>query len=117
LTIIFGVSLSKKYQSLSNNHWVNDDRSRPGAPQCVVQNIKVANRGDDEGVVDADAIGQRALQDRQNRAAYNGHYQHSGAVACQWAKLSNSKRKNTGEHNGIEETHGNDAPHGNVASG
>src|SRR5579871_4209647 len=66
--------------------------------------------------MDANAIGHRALRQRYERASHNRHNEDAGTVAGQRTELRHAQRENAGEHDGVEESDQDDAPHGNVAS-
>ena len=66
-------------------------------------------------MVDAYAIGNCALRYGDERSAYNSHDHDSGTVPGEGAKFSDSQCEDAREHNGIEKTDEDDAPHGEVA--
>src|ERR1035437_7791636 len=91
------------------------DNPRPA--EAVVHDIEIADRRHDERRVDADGIGQHALQHRQDRAADNRHDQQAGTFARQRAELIDAQHEDGGEHYGVEQAHRNDAAHRNASRG
>ena len=88
-----------------------------GAFEAVVADVDVAEGGEEEGVVDADVIGDEALQQRDERGAQDSHDQQAGAEVGQRSQLGQAESKNIGPHDGVEEADQDDAPHGDVAEG
>ena len=85
--------------------------------EAVVADVDVAEDGEEKGVVDADVIGDEALQQRDERGAQDSHDQQAGAEIGERAQLGEAESKNIGPHDGVEEADQNDAPHGDVAKG
>src|SRR5271163_2843607 len=54
------------------------DRFRPA--KSVVHNIEIAKQGQDKGVVDSNAIGQRAFEDGDNGSPHDCHDEHTRAI-------------------------------------
>ena len=67
--------------------------------------------------MDADSVGERSLCQWNNCATYDGCNQKSGSLAGKRSQLGNAQSKDGGEHDGVEETDEQDAPHGKVAEG
>jgi hypothetical protein len=66
--------------------------------------IEVAQRRQDESMMDADVVREYALQLWNDRTAHDGADQHGGAFAGQRAEALNRKSENAGEHGRIEES-------------
>ena len=64
-------------------------------------------------MMDADLVGDSALYDGNNRAPHDAHNEQSGTLSRQRTEARNTQGENAREHNGIEETHQDDGPHGN----
>ena len=64
--------------------------------------IEVAQRGQNEGVMDADAIGKHALQLWNDCTAHNGADQQSGAFAGQRSEALDGESEDAGKHRRIE---------------
>src|SRR5208282_518359 len=60
---------------------------RSGPAQCEIQDIQVADHWQKESMMNANAIGNRALRHRKDGSADDRHDHHSGTVPGQWAKF------------------------------
>ena len=74
----------------------------PGASQCEVNDVYVAQRGQNERAVDSEVIGQGALQDRNYRPA-NDRAHHTLIPSPFWFQPVDRERKDAWEHYGVEE--------------
>ena len=79
--------------------------------QSVEQDVQVAEHGEKEGVVKPNTVGNYTLDDRQYCAAHDGHVQDAGAIARQGAEFCYSQGEDRGEHDRVEEPHGENCPH------
>ena len=70
--------------------------------------IDVADGGDDEGVLDADAVGEVAFGEGKEGAAYDGLDQEARAFAGEFAETGEAEAEDAGEHDGVEEADGED---------
>ncbi len=90
-----------------------DRRRRSGRPaafwsgdaavDAVPGDVEVAEHRDDEAVVDADAIGQRTLNHRDQRAADDRHAQDPRALAGVLAEAVDRDGEDRREHDRVEE--------------
>ena len=87
------------------------------AIEAVEADVDVAERGEEEGVVDADVIGHKTLQQRDERGTQDSHHQQAGSKVGERAKLGKTEGENIWPHDGVEEADQNDAPHSDVAEG
>ena len=76
--------------------------------------VHIAERRDEESVMDTDRIRHLAFGQRDERAADNGRDQQARASSGQGAQALNAQSKDAGEHDGIEQSHREYRPHGNV---
>ncbi len=65
--------------------------------------------------MNADPVGNRTLHQRNNRSAHDRHDHDSRAVSGEGAEFRDAQSEDAGEHDGVEEAHQDDAPHGEVA--
>ncbi len=65
-------------------------------------------------MVDTDAIRQRALRQRNDRAAYDCHHQQTGAVSGQRTQFRDAQSEDAGKHHRIEQSNQDDGPHGHM---
>src|SRR6266487_7169480 len=84
--------------------------------QRIEQNVQVANHGDEECVMNSDMVGNYALNQRNDRAAHNSHIQNARTVTCQRPEFGDSKTEYAGEHDGVEKSDCQNAPHGDVSA-
>ena len=68
-------------------------------------------------MVNADAVGEDALQLGDDGSAYDGGDQQAGGFAGERAHFGDAQREDAGEHDGVEEADEQDAPDGDVAEG
>src|SRR5215469_15778393 len=87
------------------------------AAQSEKQNVQVTDDRQEERVMNADAIGDPTLRNRNNCAANDGHNQDSRTITSEGPKFGNTQRENAWKHNGVEESDQNDAVHGDMAIG
>src|SRR5215471_19165631 len=83
--------------------------------QRVVQDVQVADHGNEESMMNSDVVSDHTLDQRDDCAAHDRHIQNAGCIACQRPELSHSQTENCWEHDGIEKPDGQDAPHGEMA--
>src|SRR5258708_3820595 len=83
--------------------------------KCVEQDVQIANHGDEECVMNSDMVGNHALDQRNDRAAHDGHIQNAGTISCQRPEFGYSKTEDAGEHDGVEKSDCQNAPHGEVS--
>ena len=67
-------------------------------------------------MMNANPVGEPSLRQRYDRPSHDRHDQDSGTIAGKRAKLRHSQRENAGEHDRVEKSHQDDAPHGYVAA-
>src|SRR5580698_10087682 len=68
-------------------------RNDSGASEAVEGDVAVTEDGQDEGVMDADAVGERSLRQWNNCATYDGCNQKSGSLAGKRSQLGNAQSK------------------------
>src|SRR6266496_6669121 len=61
-----------------------------------------------------DAVCDCSLRDWQDGSANDGHDHDSGTVAGERTEFRNTEGEDAGEHDGVEETYGENAPHCHV---
>ena len=67
--------------------------------------------------MDPDAVRDSTLNHWNNRATDDGHIHQAGCVPRQTPKLGDAEREDTREHDGIEKSDRNHAPHCEVTAG
>src|SRR6266481_2747542 len=88
----------------------------PRSAQCIEQNVQVANHGNEECMMNSDVIGNHALNKGHDRAADDRHIQNAGTISCQRPEFGYSKTKDAGEHDGVEKSNCQNAPHRDVSA-
>ena len=73
-------SLPKSIRDLGHNPW-------PRAFERVIHDVQVANRGQQESVMQADVVRQKAHAQRDHSSAHDGHDQQSGTIPGQGPQL------------------------------
>ena len=82
-----------------------------GASEPVVGDVDVAKRRQDEGVMDADVVGERAFGYRDNGPSHDGHYQQTGPFPSERPQPLDAQGEDTWEHHGVEKTYQDDRNH------
>ena len=97
--------------------WVLVDVFAAGGDDAEDGDVDVADGWDDEGVLDADAVGEVAFGEGDERAAYDGGDHEAGAFAGEFAETGEAEAEDAGEHDGVEEADGEDGVEGDGSSG
>ena len=69
-----------------------------GALEAVIRNVYIAEGGQDEGVVDADSVGQGAFCHRDNGSPDDGLHQQTRTFAVSGPSPSIPRAENAREH-------------------
>src|SRR6185369_11113143 len=88
-----------------------------GADESVEGDVKVAEDRQEKGVMNADAVGEKALEFGNDCTTDDSGYQQAGTVSGQRTEAFDRQRENGREHHGVEQAHSDDGPHGDVAEG
>ena len=67
-------------------------------------------------MVNSDVVSNYALNEWHDRAAHDRHIQNTGTISGQRPEFGYSKTEDAGEHDGVEESDCQNAPHGDVGS-
>src|SRR5215510_15388018 len=82
--------------------------------QSVIQDVQVADHGQEECVVNADAVSDYTLDHRENSTADDSHIKDARSISRQRTKFRYSQAEDGGEHDGVEEPYGENRPHRRV---
>jgi len=62
-------------------------------------------------MMDSNLVRDPSLRQRNDRSANDGHNHDAGAIARKRSEFRYTQRENTREHDGVEETNQDNAPH------
>src|SRR4026208_298094 len=72
--------------------------------ECIEHDVDVADHGNEEGMLNANLVGDRSLNQRQDCTADDRHIQKAGSAGREGPEFGHAKAEYAREHDRVEES-------------
>src|SRR5580698_10982147 len=84
--------------------------------QSIIEDVEIANDRQEKRMLNSGPVGNKALGERDHGSSHDRHVKNSRTISRQRTKFSQAQSEDAGEHDGVEESDSEDAPHGNMSA-